>query len=234
ELNGVSMTSPSNTISSAIPGVTLELKATTQPGASIDVLVRPAATGAASALQNFVKAYNALAEKLDRQTGKNGGPLAGDSIVNDLKAVLREITGYRTSGPRGSLFEIGISLGSDRVMSFDPAALQSIPQQELPALFSLFGDGSTGLSALASRLSSYSDPLAGSLTAYIQNLDRTDQRLTDQINAIYARVDATRQTLVARLQAADTLLARLEGQKNMLNAAIESLTTVAFGKRRDS
>ncbi|MCX7619104.1 flagellar filament capping protein FliD, partial [Tepidiforma sp.] len=49
ELNGVSMTSPSNTISSAIPGVTLELKATTQPGASIDVLVRPAATGAASA-----------------------------------------------------------------------------------------------------------------------------------------------------------------------------------------
>ncbi len=148
--------------------------------------------------------------------------------------MLREITGYRVEGPRGSLFELGVSLGSDGVMSFDPAVLQSLPQQELPRLFELLGDGSRGLSALEARLTSYSDPLAGSLTSYIQNLDRTDQRLTDQINAIYARVEATRQTLVARLQAADTLLARLEGQKNMLNAAIESLTTVAFGKRRDS
>jgi flagellar hook-associated protein 2 len=234
ELNGVPITSSSNTISSVIPGVTLELKATTQPGATVDVLVRPAAAGAASALQSFVKTYNTLAEKLDRQTGRDGGPLAGDSIINDLKSVLREITGYRVEGPRGSLFELGVSLGSDGVMSFDPAVLQSLPQQELPRLFELLGDGSRGLSALEARLTSYSDPLAGSLTSYIQNLDRTDQRLTDQINAIYARVEATRQTLVARLQAADTLLARLEGQKNMLNAAIESLTTVAFGKRRDS
>lgn len=234
ELNGVAITSTSNTISGVIPGVTLELKATTQPGTTVDVAVRPAAAGAASALQNFVKAYNTLAEKLDRQTGKDSGPLSGDSIVNDLKAVLREITGYRIDGPRGSLFELGVSLGSDGVMSFDPSVLQSLPQQDLPRLFELLGDGARGLSALESRLTSYSDPLAGSLTAYIQNLDRTDQRLTDQINAIYARVEATRQTLVARLQAADTLLARLEGQKNMLNAAIESLNTVAFGKRRDS
>lgn len=234
ELNGVAITSTSNTITGVIPGVTLELKATTQPGTTIDVTVRPAAAGAAGALQNFVKAYNALAEKLDRQTGKDGGPLSGDSVVNDLKAILREITGYRIEGARGSLFELGVTLGSDGVMSFDPVVLQSLPPQELPQLFELLGDGTRGLSALESRLTSYSDPLAGSLTAYIQSLDRTDQRLTEQINAIYARVEATRQTLVARLQAADALLARLEGQKNLLNAAIESLNTVAFGKRRDS
>lgn len=234
ELNGVAMTSPVNTITGAIAGVTLELKATTAPGAGVDINVRPGANGVAGAVQNFVKAYNTLVDKLDRQTGKDGGPLAGDSIVIDLKAALREITGYRTDGARGSLFEIGVSIGTDGVMSFDPGVLQSIPPAGLPGVFTLLGDGSSGLSGLENRLNAFSDPLTGSLASFIQNLDRTDQRLAEQITAIYARVDATRQTLVARLQAADTLLARLEGQKNMLNAAIESLTTVAFGKRSQS
>lgn len=234
EVNGVTISSPSNTITGAIAGLTLELKSTTQPGDSIQVQVRPSPNGLASALQNFVKAYNALAQKLDAQSGKQAGPLAGESIVIDLKAALREITGYRGAGQPASLFELGISLSSDGLMSFDSSALQSLTGSQLSDAFQLLGDGSSGLSALENRLSSYSDPLSGSLTAYLRNLDRTDERLTAQINAIYARVDATRQTLLARLQAADTLLARLEGQKNMLNAAIESLTTVAFGKRNNS
>ena len=231
ELNGVAMRSASNTITGAVAGVTLELKATLGPGQTADVRVRPSAAGVAGALQNFVAAYNKLVEKLDAQTGERRGPLQGESFVQDLKAALREITGYRGTGPRGSLFELGVSIGSDGVMTFDGSVVQGLWESEIPAVFALLGDGRTGLSALEGRLAQYSDPLTGSLAAFIQNLDRTDQRLTDQINAIYERVSATRLTLVARLQAADTMLARLEGQKTMLNAAIESLQTVAFGKR---
>lgn len=231
ELNGIAMSSTSNTVTGAIEGVTLELKAVTEPGQTIDVRVRPSAAGVAGALQSFTAAYNRLVEKLDAQTGEQDGPLLGETFVHDLKAALREITGYRTSGPRGSLFELGISIASDGVMSFDPSVVQSLAESEIPHVLSLLGDGNTGLSALESRLSQSSDPLTGAITAFIQNLDRADQRLTDQINTIYERVSATRQTLVARLQAADTLLAQLEGQKNLLNAAIESLQTVAFGKR---
>lgn len=234
ELNGVAMTSTTNTISGAIPGVTLELKATTAAGSAVDITVGLDAGPVSAALDRFVSAYNDLVEKLDAQAGKTAGPLAGESIVNDLRAALREITGYRTDQPRGSLFELGISISSDGVMSFDHSVLQSLTAEDFQRILDFFGDGSTGLSALETRLSHYSDPLAGALTAYIQNLDRTDERLTEQINAIYERVEATRQTLVARLQAADTLLARLEGQQTMLDAAIESLNTVAFGKRRES
>lgn len=231
ELNGVAMRSSSNTITGAITGVTLELKAATGPGEKADVRVRPSAAGVAAALQSFVTAYNKLVDKLDAQTGERQGALTGESFVHDLKAALREITGYRSPGRRGSLFELGVSIASDGVMSLDPSVVQNLEDSEIPAVFSLLGNGHTGLSALEARLSQYSDPAAGSLAAYIQNLDRADQRLTDQINAVYERVSATRLTLVARLQAADTLVARLEGQKTLLHAAIESLQTVAFGKR---
>lgn len=234
ELNGVAIASSSNTISAAIPGVTLELKATTAPGEIVDVSVRPSAAGLASALQSFASAYNAVVGKLDAHSGEKAGPLAGQSFLYDIQSALREITGYRIEGARGSLFELGVSLGSDGKMSFDPSVVQGLPESEIPAVFSLFGDGATGLSALESRLSYYSDPLTGAIPAFLQSLDRTDQRLTDQINAIYERVSATRLTLVARLQAADTLLAQLEGQKSMLNAAIESLNTVLYGKRSNS
>jgi flagellar hook-associated protein 2 len=231
ELNGVAMRSSSNTVTGAIAGVTLELKSATSPGQTVDVRVRPSAAGVAGALQSFVAAYNKLVEKLDAQTGERQGPLVGESFVQDLKAALREITGYRGTGPRGSLFELGVSIGSDGVMAFDGSVVQGLGESEIPQVFAVLGDGQTGLSALEGRLAQYSDPLTGSLAAFIQNLDRADQRLTDQINAIYERVSAARLTMVARLQAADTLLARLEGQKTMLNAAIESLQTVAFGKR---
>jgi flagellar hook-associated protein 2 len=231
ELNGIAMSSTSNTITGAIPGVTLELKAVTEPGQTVDIRVRPSSAGVAGALQSFAAAYNKLVEKLDAQTGERQGPLVGESFIQDLKAALREITGYRGAGPRASLFELGISIASNGVMSFDPSVVQGLSEGEIPSVFTLLGDGTTGLSALQDRLTQYSDPLTGAITSFLQNLDRTDQRLTDQINAIYERVSATRQTLVARLQAADTLLARLEGQKTMLNAAIESLQTVAFGKR---
>lgn len=234
ELNGVAMTSKTNTISGAIPGVTLELKATTAAGSAVDITVGLDAAPVSAALDRFVSAYNDLVGKLDAQAGKTAGPLAGESIVNDLRAALREITGYRTDQPRGSLFELGISIWSDGVMSFDHSVVQSLTAEDFQRVLDFFGDGSAGLSALESRLSHYSDPLTGAITSYIQNLDRTDERLTEQINAIYERVEATRQTLVARLQAADTLLARLEGQQTMLDAAIESLNTVAFGKRRES
>lgn len=234
ELNGVTITSSSNTISSAIPGVTLELRATTAAGETVDVRVRPSASGVASSLQGFANAYNALVEKLDSHTGENAGPLAGQSFLYDIQAALREITGYRMEGERGSLFELGVSLGSDGQMSFDPSVVQGLSESQIPAVFSLLGDGASGLSALESRLSYYSDPLTGALPAFLQSLDRTDQRLTDQINAIYERVSATRLTLVSRLQAADALLAQLEGQKSMLNTAIESLNTVLYGKRSNS
>lgn len=231
ELNGVAIISTSNTVNTAIEGVSLELKSTTGPGETVDVRVGASATPVAAALQSFANAYNALVGQLDAQTGENAGPLAGESFLHDLKTALREITGYRIEGPRGSLFELGVSLDASGVMTFDPAAIQNLAESEIPTVFALFGNGSTGLSALESRLASSSDPLTGAIPAFIQDLDRADQRLTGQISAIYERVSATRLTLVARLQAADTLLAKLEGQKNMLNAAIESLNTVAFGKR---
>lgn len=234
ELNGVTITSSTNTITSAIPGVTLELRSTTSAGETIDVRIRPSTSGVAGALQSFANAYNALVEKLDTHTGENPGPLAGESFLQDIRSALREITGYRVEGARGSLFELGISLGSDGRMSFDPAVVQGLPESEIPAVFSLLGDGSAGLSALEPRLSFFSDPLTGAIPAFLKSLDRTDQRLTEQINAIYERVSATRLSLVTRLQAADTLLAQLEGQKNMLNAAIESLNTVLYGKRSNS
>jgi len=231
ELNGIAISSTSNTITGAIEGVTLELKALTEPGQTIDVSVQPSASGVSSALESFTNAYNALVAQLDAQTGEQDGPLLGESFVHDLKAALREITGYRAAGAPSSLFELGISISSDGVMSFDSSVIESLTDSEIPAVFSLLGDGALGLSALEGRITQHSDALSGSISAFIQGLDETDERLTDQINAIYERVSATRLTLVARLQAADTLLAQLEGQKTMLNAAIESLQTVAFGKR---
>lgn len=234
ELNGVTITSNSNVVTNAVPGLTLELKATTAPGDVATVQIQPSAAPVVSALDAFTNAYNALVSRLDEQIGETAGLLSGDSVIGELGRALREITGYRGSGGLSSLFQLGISIDSGGHMSFDSTAVTILTPEALQDALAFFGDGSTGFSALESRLTALSDPTSGTLAALVESYDRTDKRLTDQITAIYDRVNAMQQTLMARLQAADTLLASLDGQKSMLTATIESLNTVSYGKRSSS
>jgi hypothetical protein len=48
------------------------------------------------------------------------------------------------------------------------------------------------------------------------------------------RVNFMQTTMMARLQAADALLSRLESQQSLLTSTIESLNTVTYGKKSSS
>jgi hypothetical protein len=71
------------------------------------------------------------------------------------------------------------------------------------------------------------------MVAEIRSYDEADSRFQSQIDKILERVNSTQQTLLARLQAADVLLAGLESQQNLLDASIESMRFSLYG-RNDS
>jgi flagellar capping protein FliD len=76
-----------------------------------------------------------------------------------------------------------------------------------------------------------SDPVTGLISYELSSYDLTDKRLSSQIETLSLRVSATQSTLFAQLQAADALLAQLESQQNIIEASVESLNLVLFGKR---
>jgi flagellar capping protein FliD len=78
-----------------------------------------------------------------------------------------------------------------------------------------------------------SDPVTGLMSYELTSYDATDRRLAEQIEVLSARVNSTQSTLFAQLQAADALLAQLESQQTILEASVESLNLVLFGKKSE-
>jgi flagellar hook-associated protein 2 len=95
-LNGLAVSSASNTLSGAIQGVTLTLKQVT--ASPVEVTVGPDTAAMRKAVDDFTKAYNDLNTYITDQTkydpaSKVGGPLQGDSAATGLQRQLRSLLG---------------------------------------------------------------------------------------------------------------------------------------------
>lgn len=110
-INGLAVTSASNTLTDNLPGVTIKLLATTTqdfglPGevkAPLTLSISEDVTGAVKNVTDFVDAYNALNKtlsdltKFDAATQK-GALFQGDSSVVGLQNVLRNMLGSSSAG----------------------------------------------------------------------------------------------------------------------------------------
>lgn len=230
KVNGRLVTSNDNYIPGVVPGVNLRLNSTSSSGQTVNLTVATNASPVVNALTSFVSSYNDLASSLDLHIGESAGVLSGDSLISNLYGLLRETTGVPGAGNIKSLAELGITLDSNGVMSFDSSAVSTAGQSRLTDIFSFLGSPTSGLAALTSSFTEISDPATGIIRSRLTSLDQTDARLTEQISTMTERVSNMQTTLLAKLQAADGLLARLENQKSMLTASIDSLNMLTNGK----
>ena len=128
-VDGVPITSASNTDSTAISGLSLNLLST----GSSTVSVSTSTTGITNAVNQFVSAYNTVIQTLQSDTGyststKQAGPLNGDPTVTGL---LNQITGMLSQPVAGGpsamdmLFQAGITLQGNGTLAVNSTQLQS-------------------------------------------------------------------------------------------------------------
>jgi flagellar hook-associated protein 2 len=232
-LNGQPITSPANDVEGVVEGVRFSLLALTAPGESATLTVRSNANAVVTAIQRFVTAYNGLASSLDAHIGEAGGALRGNRIVGGFQRLMRLPAGFSAAGSVRSLADLGLTFTREGVLEFDSSAVTRLDAGGLEDAFSLMGSSTAGFGDLATRLEQYTDPVMGAIQRELDSNREADLRISGQIARMNERIEAMRASLMARLQAADALLAQLEGQQGMLDATIESLTAVSFGQRRD-
>jgi flagellar hook-associated protein 2 len=144
-VNGLTLTSSSNTVSTALPGTTLNLL---QTGTST-LTVANNASAVQTNIDNFVSAYNTLQTTINSLTAYNpggtNGALIGDATTTQIKNQLQGVLASALSGTGSgfsSLSAVGIGLSNDGTLSVDDstlsAALQSNPGQ-FAALFGTAG-----------------------------------------------------------------------------------------------
>ena len=124
-INGIAITSASNTVSGALDGVTLNLLKT----GSTSLTVADDPNVPKQAVSDFVKAYNDLTRTLNALTvndpkGTTIGPLAGDASVTVLRSQMyRALSQTIGDGEVQSLADLGIRTQADGTLSLDDAKL---------------------------------------------------------------------------------------------------------------
>ncbi|MGK5028236.1 flagellar filament capping protein FliD [Janthinobacterium sp. MDT1-19] len=145
-VNGIAITSSSNSVDSAIEGVTLSI---TKIGNS-SLSVAKDTTTVKTSITAFVKAYNDLNTSISKMTAfnpdtKKGGILMGDSTVQSIQSQLRRQLGAPITGlssGMNTLSQVGISFQKDGSLTLEASKLDkaiSANFGDIAGLFSAIG-----------------------------------------------------------------------------------------------
>ncbi len=149
-INGLDVTSASNSLDKTLKGVTLDLHRAS-PGETIQLNVAADSSGIVDSVGKFVENYNALVSTVKDLTAYNpdtqqGGVLLGDASVRTGMLQIRRVMGDMVSGLEKSsirtLVDLGIKTQADGTLEFDQGKLQAALKtdpQGVAAVFSVTG-----------------------------------------------------------------------------------------------
>jgi len=203
-VDGVPIDSSSNTISTVIPGVTLNLVGAA-PGTNVTLTLSPDANQATTAVNQFVSAWNTVINDLNGQfnvasDGTGGGPLEADNTLRGVQDQLLSAITTSISGNNGfvNLASIGVNMNTDGTLSVDSGALSNALNNNFSNVQSLLQGASGVATFLTSTLNQITDPTQGSITLDLQGMSQQNQDLTQQINTMQAQLTSQDQQLVAQ------------------------------------
>jgi len=226
-VDGVPITSASNTVTGVISGVTLNLQSAAA-GTPVTLSLAPDASSISSAVNGFVTAYNQLIGDVNTQFSYNSGtgtagPLQDDSAVQAFQSDLLSATNYSSgSGTLNTLAALGISTNSDGTLTLDTTTLANAVQTNSAAVASFFqGSLNNGFAAsLTNTLNSYTDPSQGAFTIDLQSISSENQDLTDQTTTLETYLTAQQTALTTQYNAADIAIQQLPEQIKQIQALL--------------
>lgn len=235
-INGLTVTSASNTLDTVVEGVSIKLNKTTT--SAIDMTVASDPGDVKTALQEFVTAYNSLNDlirsesKYDAAT-KTGGKLQGDRTVWDIQGkirsqVIQPFTGAG-SGSLGTLSDIGISVtstgGLEVKASKLDAALATNPAQ-VKALLSGGDESSIGSTGLMTRFRKIADQIQGAdgaLESRTTGLRSQLKRNSDRQGAFELRMTTVEARMRAQYGSLDQRMSGINSMSNAVSLMIQSM-----------
>jgi flagellar hook-associated protein 2 len=226
-VGGVSITSATNQITNAIPGVTL---AVTQPTtAPATISIAGDSTGLQGEVQTFVDAYNAVVSAGHTDAGfgttaAQNALLQGDQSIHAALDQMAQIVGGvgGSSGAYTTLASVGITLNDDGTLAFNTSTFATAVQADPTSVTKLFSsDATTGskglMGAINTAINALTDPTTGGVQAEIGGFSTRSTNLAKQITNAQARITAYQTQLQKQFTQMNTLLQQYKQTSSALN-----------------
>lgn len=237
-LNGVALSSASNTLVDTVPSLTLTLSQVTT--APVDITVANDTFSQTTAITAFVKAYNAMNDMFNQATAydattKTGALLQGDSTTTSLQTAMRRLVGAMSGGSTGTLqrlSDLGISIAKDGGGDLAANSTKLAAALKDPVAAAKFfssatnvaSDGETGFATRMKAFLSGAIGSAGTIAAKTTSLQsqkttngKSQDRLSDRLTTVEANMRkqyTALDTKMASLTALNTYITQQIAQWN--------------------
>ncbi len=207
-VSGIPYSTTTNTVTDAIPDVTLNLQAA-DSGLPVQVTVGPNTTGITSAVTTFVNAYNTVVSDINSQFAFNPatnsqGTLGSDNSLRVLQSSLLSSLTYATSDPTSvssgltNLAALGIDMNNDGTLTINQVATDTHPAfadvlaTDPGGVQNFFqNSSSTGFANdLATQLTNLAAPTTGVLSEDLTANQQQQQDITTDITNFQTQLAA--------------------------------------------
>lgn len=230
-VNGIAITSASNTVAGAAQGLTLNLQAL---GTST-VAVKSDTAAITTAVKAFVDAYNKLESTADSltsydATSKSGGPLVGDTTLRNIQTQLRSAMNTAQAGGANAvtgLAQLGITFQTDGSLALDTTKLGTALSTNLNGVKQFFtgADGKSGVANLVSNVATQVVSTNGSLTNATNGINSTLTMLSKQYDSESARIDTVMATYRTQFSQLDVLMSQMSSTSSYLTQQFSAMNS---------
>lgn len=220
QVDGVTIWSDSNTLTEAIPGVTLDLKQADsgfEPAdlnwesvTATNVAVTTDNSGIQKKIEDFVTAFN------DLMKASKDEALENDS---GIQVVMRTLRGklYNATDASG-LYQLGVKTEKDGSLSIDTAKLSKAISDDLSGVKSLLSGDDLAVKGigdlLKESLTSFTSPTTGVLASRQSIIENSLRSLDKEISRGEERLTAYEEQLTAQFSAMEKLVSSMNSQGN--------------------
>lgn len=228
-VDGLTITSASNTLEGVIQGVTIDLRKG-DPATTIDVQVETDTDALKAAVNKFVSTWNELNATITSQTKydaatKTAGTLQGNSTIVSVQRQLRGIMQATVNDVTlQRLSDAGVHTQRDGSLSLDStkfAAALATPEK-LAALFSATGTGpeyaGDGIGRRFDRLLTSMLGVDGMITGATENLRDMQERTTDRQESFERRMTLVEERLRRQYTSLDAQLSQFGSASSLLTS----------------
>ena len=238
-VDNIDIYSDTNTLTEAIPGMTLDLRKA-EAGTTTSLAVNVDKAAIKEAIEEFATGYNKVVSFITSQSvidGEGGGVLGGDSGINAIKRRLQTMLTQpvENSGTLRALSQLGFETQKDGTLQVNEKTLGAAIDENLDSVVSLLA-GEDGVEGVATRFKNYLFDLTSSATGMLQgrreSINSNLKRIDTKIDASQARLEQRQKTLEAQFSAMETLVSNLNAQSSYLTQQMTALTNMMSGSKR--
>lgn len=234
EIDGLAMTRSNNQVADAIPGVTLDLYATTD-ATPVVINVDRDTTNTVEKVQTFVDAFNDVVRGINAESvfvgqSRVGDSLSGDSMLRNLQSALSRsivdpVSGLGSPGDR--LAELGVRLANDGTLELDEEAMTEALASD-PDLFVRFFEGDTvgGIDGFVTRLDTTVDAYSSSdglISSRLDGIDDEMARIDLSIESMELRLVKFEDNLRSKFTNLELVISQMNSQAAQLQSILSQL-----------